>query len=451
MSDTGYPAPPQDRRALLHNALQALEEMQSKLAAVESARTEPIAIVGMGCRFPGGASDPEAYWQLLRGGIDAISEVPARVREAAGSLGLGGEPVGKDTPWYGGFLDNVDGFDPNFFGISPREAAAMDPQQRLALEVSWEAIERSGHAPQKLAGTLTGVFLGITTNDYGQLARLGGPTQMDVYTATGTALNAAAGRVAYTLGLHGPCMAIDTACSSSLVAVHLACQSLRARESDLALAGGVNVLLTPEPFVCFAKWGMMAPDGRCKTFDARADGFVRGEGCGMIVLKRLSDAVAADDNILAIIRGSAVNQDGRSSGLTVPNGPAQQAVIRTALANAGVKPADISYVEAHGTGTSLGDPIEVEALGAVLGEGRGPESPLTLGAVKTNIGHLESASGIAGIIKVVLSLQHGEIPPHLHLHERSPRIAWPSFPVVIPAAVTPWPESARRLAGVSAF
>ena len=247
----------------------------------------------------------------------------------------------QNIAWYGGFLDQIDRFDPKFFGITPREATSLDPQQRLVLEVSWEALERAGLAPDRLNGSLTGIFLGITTNDYAQLAKLGGPQQLDVYTATGTALNAAAGRVAYTLGLQGPCMSIDTACSSSLVAVHLACQSLRNGESDLALAGGVNAILTPDAFVCFSKWGMMAPDGRCKTFDARADGFVRGEGCGIVVLKRLSDAVANGDHILAVIRGSAVNQDGRSSGLTVPNGLAQQAVLRRALANAGLNPIDV--------------------------------------------------------------------------------------------------------------
>ncbi len=434
-----------ERRALLQNALQAIEDLQAKLEAVERARTEPIAIVGLSCRFPGGANDPEAYWQLLREGRDAIGPAPTDRWETA-------DFADQNIAWYGGFLDQIDRFDPKFFGITPREATSLDPQQRLVLEASWEALERAGIAPDRLNGSLTGIFLGITTNDYAQLAKLGGPQQLDVYTATGTALNAAAGRVAYTLGLQGPCMAIDTACSSSLVAVHLACQSLRNGESDLALAGGVNVILTPDAFVCFSKWGMMAPDGRCKTFDARADGFVRGEGCGVLVLKRLSDAVANGDHILALIRGSAVNQDGRSSGLTVPNGLAQQAVLRRALASANLNPIEVGYIEAHGTGTSLGDPIEVEALGAVLGPGRDDQHPLTIGSVKTNIGHLESASGVAGLIKVILSLQHEEIPPHLHLQERSPRIPWPNFPITIPAQVTPWPRSDRpRIAGVSGF
>ncbi len=432
---------PADRKALLQNALQAIDELQAKLDAVEQARTEPIAIVGLSCRFPGGANSPEDYWQLLCDGVDAVREVPAD-RWSAGD-GLEG------TVWYGGFLDNIDKFDPQFFGITPREAATMDPQQRLVLEVAWEALERAGIAPDKLNGSQTGVFVGITTNDYSQLAKAGGPDQLDVYTATGSALNAAPGRLAYTLGLQGPCMAIDTACSSSLVAVHLAVQSLRSGESNMAIAGGVNAVLAPEAFICFNRWGMMAPDGRCKTFDTHADGFVRGEGCGLIVLKRLSDARADGDTVLALIRGSAVNQDGRSSGLTVPNGIAQQAVLRKALSNAGVAPSEVSYVEAHGTGTALGDPIEVEALGAVLGKGRTADQPLTLGSVKTNIGHLESASGIAGLIKVVLSLQHGEIPKHLHFQERSPKIPWPKFPVNIPTEHTAW--TGKRIAGVSGF
>ncbi len=327
----------------------------------------------------------------------------------------------------------------------------MDPQQRLVLEVSWEALERAGQAPDKLHGSQTGIFIGITTNDYGQLALLANPSQLDAYVATGGALNVAPGRVAYTLGLQGPSVAVDTACSSSLVAIHLACQSLRSGESNLALAGGVNALLRPEAFVCFKSWGMMSPDGHCKTFDARADGFVRGEGCGIIVLKRLSDALANGDNILALIRGSAVNQDGKSSGLTVPNGRAQEAVIRTALKNAGVQPSEISYVEAHGTGTALGDPIEVEALGAALGEGRTNNQPVFLSSVKTNIGHLESAAGIAGVIKAVLAIQHREIPPHLHLEERSPQIPWPAFPVIIPVEPTAWNSKGSRFAGVSAF
>ncbi|MCA0456386.1 MAG: type I polyketide synthase [Chloroflexi bacterium] len=434
-----------DRKALLKNALVALDEMQSRLNAVEAAKHEPIAIVGMACRFPGGANSPDKYWELLHNGVDAVREVPANRWDMS-------EYADLNIAWWGGFIDNIDQFDPQFFGITPREAASMDPQQRLVLEVGWEALENAGQAPDKLAGSQTGVFIGITTNDYAQLVKQIPPAEMDVYSATGTALNAAPGRLAYTLGLQGPSIAVDTACSSSLVAIHLAMQSLRNGETNMAIAGGVNALLVPENFVCFAGWGMMAPDGRCKTFDASADGFVRGEGCGILVLKRLSDAIADGNHIHAILRGSAVNQDGRSSGLTVPNGPAQQEVVRKALKNARVNPADVSYVEAHGTGTSLGDPIEVEALGAALGENRPSDQPLVIGSVKTNLGHLESASGIAGLMKVVLSLQHQEIPPHLHFHERSSRIPWPDFQVTVPTTPIAWPiGEASRFAGVSSF
>jgi acyl transferase domain-containing protein/acyl carrier protein len=443
--------PGPDRRALLREALEAVEQLQARVDALESQRAEPIAIVGLACRFPGGATTPEAYWALLRDGIDAVTEVPAD-RWDAQTWARVTEPGGGAPKFYGGFLEDIDRFDPRFFGISPREASTMDPQQRLLLEVCWEALERAGQAPDRLAGSRTGVFVGITTSDYGDLVKAAGNDALDVYVATGSAHNAAAGRVSYVLGLRGPCMAVDTACSSSLTAVHLACQSLRAGESRMALAGGVNAILTPEPFVIFSRWGMMAPDGRCKTFDARADGFVRGEGCGIVVLKRLSDAVADGDTVMAVIRGSAVNQDGASSGLTVPNGLAQQEVVRQALARAGVAPAAVSYVEAHGTGTSLGDPIELEALLAVLGEGRPSGLPLTVGSVKTNLGHLESASGVAGLIKVVLSLQHSEIPPHLHFTALTSKVTPEPVSLVVPTRRTPWPAGeGRRLAGVSSF
>lgn len=445
-----------DRRALLQSALAAIDDLQAQLDKERvdnaAATSEPIAIIGLSCRFPGGASTPEAYWDLLRDGHDVVSRFPAERRDLVQASGVDLDALDADCDWFGGFLDEIDQFDPQFFGISPREAATMDPQQRLVLEVSWEALERAGIAPDSLTGSATGIYLGITGNEYTQLAKLAGSESLDVYSATGGALNAAPGRVAYTLGLQGPSMAIDTACSSSLVALHQACRSLRSGETDLALAGGVNLLLLPEAFICFERWGMMAPDGRCKTFDADADGFVRGEGCGMLVLKRLSDALADGDDVLAVVKGSAVNQDGRSSGLTVPNGLAQQAVLRQALDDGHVDPADVQYFEAHGTGTTLGDPIEIEAMGAVLGKGRPADRPVVAGSVKTNIGHLESASGIAGVIKVVLAMQHGEIPPHLHFSEPSPQIPWPRFPVVVPTELTDWPAvEGRRIAGVSGF
>ena len=304
----------------------------------------------------------------------------------------------------------------------------MDPQQRLLLEVSWEALEDAGHAPADIGGTRTGVYLGIANNDYGR-ALFAHPKLIEAYFSTGNAYSVAAGRLSYFLGVHGPSIAVDTACSSSLVALHLACQGLRLGECDLALAGGVNLILTPEMNINFSKARMMAPDGRCKTFDAAADGYVRGEGCAVVLLRRMADALSDGDRILAVIRGSAVNQDGRSGGLTAPNGPAQESVIRAALALADVPASAIGYIEAHGTGTPLGDPIEVGALGNVFGGGRDGGRPLMIGSVKTNIGHLEAAAGMAGLIKVVLGLQRREIPPSLHFHSGNPHIDWAALPI----------------------
>ncbi len=439
-------------RDLLQESLAAIERLQARLRVAEQARNAPVAIIGTGCRFPGGVEDLDGYWRVLEDGINAVCDIPSGRWDVEAYYDPDPRAPGKMSTRRGGFPSQVDRFDPQFFGIAPREAATMDPQQRLLLETAWEALESAGLAPEKLQGTSTGVFVGITTSDYGQLMRLGSPESSDVYSATGVALNAAAGRLSFVLGLQGPCAAVDTACSSSLVALHLACQSLRTGESDLALAGGVNVILSPDAMVLFSKWGMMAPDGHCKTFDARADGFVRGEGCAVLALKRLADAQAAGDPILAVMRGSDVNQDGRSSGLTVPNGPAQQQVIRAALRASGLEPGDIDYVEAHGTGTSLGDPIEVEALGAVLGPNRAPDRPVLIGSVKTNLGHTEAASGLAGVLKVVASLQHETIPAHLHFDTPNPRIAWDGLPLQVTAKATPWPRGERvRRAGVSSF
>jgi acyl transferase domain-containing protein len=451
MPDFGTVPDEGDRKIVLRKALDAIDSLQARLNAVERDRSEPIAIVGLSCRFPG-SNDPRGFWRLLKDGVDAVSKVPDDRWDVEAYYDPDPSVPGKMHAPYAGLLDRVDLFDAPFFGISNREAETMDPQQRLLLEVVWEALENAGIAPDRLRGSLTGVFIGITTSDYARLGAADGSAALDVYMATGGALNVAAGRVSYVLGLNGPAMAVDTACSSSLVAVHLACQSLRARDCNLALAAGVNMLLTPEPFICFAKWGMMASDGRCKTFDESADGFVRGEGCGVVVLKRLSDAVTAGDPILALIRGTAVNQDGASSGLTVPNGLAQQAVVRSALRSAGLAPAAVDYVEAHGTGTALGDPIELEALASVLGKDRSPDHPLRVGSVKTNLGHLESASGIAGLIKVVLSLQNEEIPRQLHFRKLNPRISLGSVPIEIPVDTVAWPRSDRtRIAGVSSF
>ncbi|GAB1543988.1 hypothetical protein NUACC21_66640 [Scytonema sp. NUACC21] len=430
-------------------ALLALKEMQAKLEANEQAKTEPIAIIGMGCRFPG-ANDPEAYWQMLRNGVDAMTEVPSDRWDIDAYYDPNPDTPEKMYVRKAGFLDRVDQFDPQFFGISPREAVNMDPQQRLLLEVSWEAFENAGIAPDKILGSQTGVFVGIMNLDYFQLAS--DRARVDAHTATGNAFSVTSGRLSYNLGLQGPSMAIDTACSSSLVAVHTACQSLRSKECNLALAAGVNLIITPTVMINECRAKMLAPDGHCKTFDASADGYARGEGCGILVLKRLSDAIADGDNILALIRGTAVNQDGRSGGLTVPNGPAQQAVIRSALANAGVEPGEVSYVEAHGTGTSLGDPIELRALGAVLGRGRKQNQPLLVGSVKTNMGHLEAAAGVAGLIKLVLALQNKEIPPHLHLKNPNPHIPWAELPIKITTELTPWTSvNGKRIAGLSSF
>jgi acyl transferase domain-containing protein len=427
-------------------------ELQARLEERDRAKSEPIAIVGVGCRFPGSATSPEAFWQLLQNGVDAISEIPRDRWDVDAYFDADPDAVGKMSTRHGGFLDRVREFDAPFFGISPREAAALDPQQRLLLEVTWEALEHGGFSAAALGGSRTGVFVGISSSDYGQQQiKAGDAERFDVYFGTGTAPSVAAGRLSYVLGLQGPCLSVDTACSSSLVAVHLAAQSLRNGESDLAIAGGVSLLLAPEVNVALSRAHMLSADGRCKSFDAAADGYVRSEGCGIVVLKPLSKALEDGDRVLAVLLGSAVNQDGRSGGLTVPNGPAQQALIREALGRARVQPGEVSYVEAHGTGTSLGDPIEAHALGAVFGRDRLPDRPLLIGSVKTNLGHLEAAAGIAGLIKVVLSLQHGEIPPHIHFSTPSPHISWDAIHARVPTVRTPWTADGRRIAGVSSF
>ncbi|MBR8838431.1 MAG: SDR family NAD(P)-dependent oxidoreductase [Stigonema ocellatum SAG 48.90 = DSM 106950] len=437
----------------LQRAVLALKEMRTKLDAMERSKTEPIAIVGMSCRFPGGANYPEKFWELLLHGVDAITEVPSDRWDIDEYYNSNPSTIGKIYTKYGGFIEQVDQFDPHFFGISSREAMSMDPQQRLLLEVGWEALENGGQAPEQLSGSQTGVFMGLFMDDYSRFNLYSGdPNRIDGYSSLGNARSIAVGRLAYILGLQGPVMQLDTACSSSLLAVHLACQSLRASECNLALAGGVNLILSPEASIGLSRMRALAPDGRCKTFDAAADGYGRGEGCGIVVLKRLSDAIANSDNILAVIRGSAVNHDGPSSGLTVPNGLAQEALINQVLKSAKIDPLQVSYVETHGTGTSMGDPIEVRALGSVLCKGRSPKQPLLIGSVKTQIGHLESAAGVASLMKVVLSLQHSEIPAHLHLKQPSPHIPWDKLPIVVPTEPTQWPNAdGQRLASVSSF
>lgn len=405
----------------------------------------------MGCRFPGGANSPEAFWELLSRGKEAIVPVPSQRWDAEAYYDENPDLPNKTYARYGGFLDAVDQFDPQFFGMTPREAIALDPQQRLLLEVSWEALENAGIAPQKLTGTQTGVFVGIGLDDYAK-RQIKQQIPIDAYTGSGNAFCFASGRLSYFLGLQGPSLAIDTACSTSLVTVHLACQSLRNRESNLALAGGVSLMLSPEVTLYLSKTRALSPDGRCKTFDKDANGYVRGEGCGMVVLKRFSDAISDGDNILGVIRGSAVNQDGPSSGLTVPNGSAQMAVIRQALENAKVKPEQISYLEAHGTGTALGDPIEVRGINNILCKDRSTDNPLMVGSVKTNIGHLEIAAGMASLLKVILSLKNQEIPPHLHFKELNPDLAAAATALKIPTASLPWQRTEEpRRAGISAF
>ncbi|WP_199694285.1 type I polyketide synthase, partial [Sorangium cellulosum] len=413
---------------------------------------EPIAIVGIACRFPG-APSPEAFWALLRDGVDAISEVPADRWDVDALYAPDAAAPGKMSTRWGGFLPDVDRFEPGFFGISPREAAQMDPQQRLALELSWEALEDAGILPASLRDTRTSVFFGAMWMDY---SRVPGavPEQIAQHTATGQDLSIVPARVSYTLGLLGPSVAVNTACSSSLVAVHLACQSLLRGESRLALTGGVNLLLAPESTIAMTKFGAMAPDGRSKAFDSRANGYVRGEGGGVVVLKRLSDALVDGDSIYCVIRGSAVNNDGFSNGLTAPSPRAQQGVLRDACAAAAVAPADVQYVEAHGTGTMLGDPIEAGALGAALGAGAGrpPERVLRIGSVKTNIGHLEAAAGIAGLIKVALSMRHRTLPPSLHFLQPNPHIAFEALRLRVQTTLESWEgEQERLLAGVSSF
>jgi acyl transferase domain-containing protein/NADPH:quinone reductase-like Zn-dependent oxidoreductase/SAM-dependent methyltransferase/acyl carrier protein len=439
----------------LQRAFLALEETRAKLAAVEARQREPIAVVGIGCRFPGGISGPSDYWSLLNDARSGISTVPVSRWDHAPFFDTIGDRPGTTYAQHAGFLDvRVDEFDAQFFGISPREAAAMDPQQRLLLEVAWEALEHAGIAPDRLAGTATGVFVGVTASDYAQLQLRGGTlSDIDAHYASGIAHSIASGRLSYLLGLQGPSLSIDTACSSSLVAVHLACQSLRSGECDAALAAGVNLILTPESFIAFARTHMLAPDGRCKPFDASADGFVRGEGCGVVVLKRISDVIRNGDRILAVIRGSAVNQDGASASLTAPSGPAQEAVIRRALSQAALTPADVQFVEAHGTGTSLGDPIELRALGAVYGAARqSGADDLVVGSVKANFGHLEGSAGVASLIKAVLALDAARVPGQLHIETPTPHVDWPTLHLRLPPRDGEvWPTAVTRRAAVSSF
>ena len=437
-------------RDLLRNATLQIRSLRSEIDAIRQRETEPIAIIGMACRFPGKANTPESYWELLHDGVDTTTQIPPQRWDVVAHYDPDADAPGKMYTQHGSFIDGVDQFDPQFFGISPREACSLDPQQRLLLEVSYTALENAGQPPFDLRSTRTGVFIGVSFDDYSQLSvRSGNLTRIDAFSSLGNIRSIAAGRLSYTFGFQGPTMQLDTTCSSSLLAVHLACQSLRSGESNLALAGGVNLMLSPEPTIGFCKLKALAPDGRCKTFDAAADGYGRGEGCGVIVLKRLSDAIDNQDPILALVRGSAVNHDGLSNGLTAPNGSAQESLLRQALANANAEPDQIQYIEVHGTGTRLGDPIEVLALNEIMGR---RSTPLLIGSVKTNIGHLESAAGIASLMKVILALQNRQIPPHLHLKTPNPHIPWDKLAIDVPTQLTPWPPTKEsKLAGISSF
>ena len=431
---------------LLRSALREIRELRARLAARGRDTAEPVAVVGMACRFPG-ADGPEAFWDLLARGGDAITEIPKDRWDVDAYFDSDPNAPGKMYTRWGGFIDGIDRFSPAFFGIAPREAASMDPQQRLLLEVAWQALENADCAPERLTNRRVGVFVGIGATDYAELEVMQGTGAIDAYNGTGGSHSVAAGRLSYFLGVRGPSVAVDTACSSSLAAMHLAVGSLRKGESDLALVGGVNLMMSPDSLVTLSKARMLSPDGRCKTFDAAANGYVRGEGCGVLVLKRLSDAIADGDTILAKIRGSALNHNGRSGGLTVPSGPAQQELIRQALDDAGLTPSDVTYLEAHGTGTAVGDPIEVEALGNVHAN---RVQPLLIGSVKSNVGHLEWAAGICGVIKVILAMRHGQIPASLHVKTLNPHVNWDKLPVRVVTKTTPWPEG-KRIAGVSSF
>ena len=441
----------QDTSELLRRALTEIDQLQAKLFEAEAARHEPIAILGIGCRLPG-ANASEELWRNLVDGVDCVTEVPPYRWDAEETFDPDPDAPGKSYSKWGGFVGDVAGFDAAFFGITPREAVSLDPQQRLLLEGVWRALEDANVPPDSLAGTNAGIFLGISSFDYAQAINRTLGAKADAYVASGIAHSIAGGRISYFLGAQGPNITLDTACSSSMVATYLAVKSLRDRETNLAISGGVNLMLAPEATIFTSKARMLSPTGRCNTFDELADGYVRGEGCGMLVLKRLSDAQRDGDRILALIRGIAVNQDGRSSGLTAPRGPSQEAVLLAALADAGLTPEDVAFVEAHGTGTALGDRIEVNALAKVFA-GRDKARPLLIGSIKANIGHAEPAAGVAGLIKAVEALRRRTMPKQLHLSNLNPLIKWHKFPILVPRENMPLePEPGKPLVcGVSSF
>jgi acyl transferase domain-containing protein/aryl carrier-like protein len=427
--------------------------MNSEPKVSDASNRLDIAIIGIGCRFPGGANSPKAFWELQRNSVDAITEVPADRWDSKAFYHPDSARPGKINSRWGGFIERIDYFDARFFGISPREAARMDPQQRMLLEVAWEALEDGGQTLERLAGTAVGVFIGVSTMDYQEITRCVSDREfIDAHTNTGGAMSIAANRISYVFDFKGPSFAVDTACSSSLTAVHLATRSLRDGECELALVGGANALIKPETTMGFSRASMLSPDGRCKAFDASANGYTRSEGAGMVVLKPLKKALADGDPIYAVIRGTAINEDGRTSGITVPGRLAQEAMLRQAYRQAGVAPCDVQYIEAHGTGTPVGDPIEAQALGAVLGQGRPPDEHCMIGSVKTNIGHLEAGAGIAGLIRVALMMKHRVIPPTLHFREPNPNIPFDELRLRVPRTLEPWPNGkGPARAGVNSF
>lgn len=443
---------PDSSLSALQKAYSTIQLLRRQLNQLEQSKSEAIAIIGMGCRAPD-AKNPDELWNLIRSGKDAVSEIPASRWDAKSYFDPRPGTPGKSYTMHGGFIEGVDQFDASFFQISAREAESMDPQQRLLLEVTWEALENAGIPPSTLFGSLTGVFIGVTSSDYG-LLQASPQMQIEVnpYFNTGTPLNACAGRISYTLGLNGPSIALDTACSSSLSAIHQACNSLRLKDCDVAITGGVNLILSPLLNITLSSAGMMSADGRCKTFSEDANGYVRGEGCGVVILKRLSDVNLSGDRVLGIIRATGSNHDGASSGFTVPNGMAQQKLITQTLDKAKILASQIDYVEAHGTGTALGDPIEANSLGQVLGKAGGRSRALLVGSIKSNIGHLESAAGVMGLIKIIQALRHREIPPSLHLQHLSKKIAWQDLNIKPVTELTPWISDGHpRYASLSAF
>lgn len=432
---------------LLRRSLHLIKTLQKEL---KNQQQGDIAIIATACRFPGGVKNAEEFWKFLKEGKDGIIDIPLERWDSSQYYNENPDYPGTSYVNRGGFLsEDITLFEPKVFGISPREAQEMDPQQRLLLEMCWEAAENAGFPLGKTEGSKTGVFIGMTGSEYSMMQRSG--QDIGPYTATGSAVNIASGRIAHTFGFEGPAITLDTACSSSLVAVHLACQSIRNGDCDCAFAGGVNVMLNPGNFVVLSKLNALSEDGACKVFDEDANGYVRAEGGGIVVLKKLSKAIKDKDPILAVIKGSAINQDGFTSGLTVPNGTAQKHLLEAALKNAGVDSKQIAYIEAHGTGTKLGDPIEVQAISEVFSKDRTTENPLFVGAVKSNVGHLEAAAGMAGLIKVIMMLQYKQIPPNIHFHKPNPRIPFEEFKITVPTSLIDWNSDGARLAGISGF